>query len=101
MRLVWRQVVEIMGYIGRVVKVMGRVVVWVDFNRWDFGGSGQWGSGGLIWVVERERERERERSCRGLERRERESRDILFLVGCLYYFKMLYEKIKYEMLNVL
>ena len=72
MRLVWRQVVEIMGYIGRVVKVMGCVVVLVDFNRWDFGGSGQWGSGGLIWVVERERERARERSCRGLERRERE-----------------------------
>ena len=57
-----------MGYIGRVVKVMGHVVVWVDFNRWDFGGSGQWGSGGLIWVIERERERQRQRardrSCR-------------------------------------
>ena len=51
---------EVMGCVGRVVKVMGRVVVRVDFNRWDFGGSGQWGSGGLIWVVERERERERE-----------------------------------------
>ena len=67
-RLVWLRVMEIMGYIGRVVKVMGRVVVWVDFNRWDFGGSGQWGSGGLIWVIERERERQRQRardrSCR-------------------------------------
>ena len=77
MRLVWRQVVEIMGYIGRVVKVMGRVVVWVDFNRWDFGGSGQWGSGGLIWVVEREREREREVVEDWREERER--------VG-IYYF---------------
>ena len=89
MRLVWRRVMEIMGYIGRVVKAMGRVVVFVDFNRWDFGGSGQWGSGGLIWVVEieRERQRARDRSCRGLERRERESRDILFLVGCLYFLR--------------
>ena len=32
-RLVW----------PRVVEVMGCVVVWVDFNRWDFGGQwGQW-----------------------------------------------------------
>ena len=31
---------EVMGCVGRVVKVMGRVVVRVDFNRWDFGGNG-------------------------------------------------------------
>ena len=94
---------EVMGCVGRVVKVMGRVVVWVDFNRWDFGGSGQWGSRGLIWVVERERERDREQEIEVVEdwREARESRDILFLVGCLYYFKLLYEKIKYGMLNLL
>ena len=69
---------------------------------------GQWrvDQGGL-GERERERERERvgERSCRVLERerereRERESRDILVLLGCLYYFKM-YGKIKVGMLDVL
>ena len=36
-----------MDFVSRVMEVMGRVVVWVDFNRWNFGG--QWGNGGLIW----------------------------------------------------
>lgn len=39
MWVVWRWVVEVMGYGGCVVEVMGRVVVWVDFNRYDFGGQ--------------------------------------------------------------
>ena len=40
-QVVWRRVVEVMGC---VVEVMGCVVVWVDFNRYDFGGQwrGQW-----------------------------------------------------------
>ena len=33
-------VAEVMGCVGCVVEVMGHVVVWVDFNRYDFGG--QW-----------------------------------------------------------
>ena len=39
--------VEVIGCVGCVVGVMGYGVVWVDFNRWDFGG--QWGNRGLIW----------------------------------------------------
>ena len=35
--------VEVMGC---VVEVIGHVVMWVDFSRWNFGG--QWGSRGLI-----------------------------------------------------
>ena len=33
-----------MEFMGCVVEVMGRVVVWVDFNRYDFGWQqcGQW-----------------------------------------------------------
>ena len=47
-----------MEFMGCVVEVMGHVVVWVDFNRYDFGGQGrgQWmqrrGFGGATtWVV--------------------------------------------------
>ena len=31
----------------------------------------------------------------------RESRDMLFLLGCLYYFNILYSKIKTEMMGEL
>ena len=45
------------------------------------------GWSGVVWVVQRERQKAWERSCRGLERIERESRDTLFLLGCLYYLR--------------
>ena len=47
----------------------------------------------MVWVVERERQRVEERSCRGLERRERESRDILFLLGYLLYILKRFKKL--------
>ena len=52
-------------------------------------GGGQRGIdlGWFGWLRERERERE--------------SRDMLFLLGCLYYFNMLYSKIKTEMVGEL
>ena len=54
--------VEVMGC---VVEVIGHVVMWVDFNRWNFGG--QWGNRGLIWgglgSCERERDKEQEREA--------------------------------------
>nr|POE58114.1 hypothetical protein CFP56_30407 [Quercus suber] len=52
----WRGLVG--GYVMGHVEVMGCVVVWIDFNRCDFGGQlhGQWmqqhGSGGAAtWAV--------------------------------------------------
>ena len=61
------------------------------FGRWPrdgwFGDSGQWrvDLGWFGWLRERERE----------------NRDMLFLLGRLYYFNMLYSKIKTEMVGEL
>ena len=62
----------------------------------------------MLWVVKREIQRGKERHIwRGRERREREmgerreSWDILFLLRYLYYFNVLYVKIKVGMLDEL
>ena len=68
------------------------------------------GGGQMLWVVERKIQRGRERHIwRGRKRREREremgerreSWDILFLLRYLYYFNVLYVKIKVGMLGKL
>ena len=61
----------------------------------------------MLWVVERKIQRGRERHIwRGRKRRERERErrenwDILFLLRYLYYFNVLYVKIKVGMLGEL
>ena len=76
----------------------------------NFGGLVDLGLGGgqMLWVVKREIQRGRERHIwRGRKRKERQmgerrqSWDILFLLRYLYYFNVLYVKIKVGMLDEL